>query len=207
MTRYLTLAIVSTVFFLVSSTPTLATETMVFDSTDRYLGACQLTDKSEWELKDEIKVSKFEVWYNWSQGETELPVKLFKDGQPFAEFTATRSSCDPYQHQWCNADYEINKTFPAGKYSTTIPNRRQCLKPGGTGAIRLYTNDGVTTTPTVTSTPTQTPSPTVITATPTQAIIQTNTGSCNCNTTTIISTAAATSALTSLLVWILLKKI
>lgn len=182
-----------------------AAEIMFFDSTDSYLGACQLTDKSEWNLKEESTVTKFEVWYNWDQGETELPVKLYKDGELFAEFTATRASCDPYQHQWCNADYQINKVFPAGKYSTTIPNSRQCLKPGGTGAIRLYKDDGVTPTAISTITATSTPLPTITTQ-PTLVTSPTTTKGCSCNTTTIIASSAATSGIVSFLVWLLLKK-
>jgi hypothetical protein len=137
---------------------TKAAETMVFDSTNNYLGACQLTDKSEWELKEDLAITKFEVWYSWNQGETALPVKLFLNGQKFAEFEATRGNCDPYQKQWCNADYQINKLFQKGKYTTEIPNARQCLKPGGTGAIRLYSDDSAktTTTPSITITPTVT---------------------------------------------------
>ena len=120
-----------------------AADKLVFDSTDHYIGACALTDKSQWTLSEPIDVTTFEVWYSWNQGETELPVKVLKDGQPFAEFIATRGNCDPYQRQWCNADFKINKTFPKGTYTTEIPEKRQCLKPGGTGAIRLYVDDEV----------------------------------------------------------------
>lgn len=175
-----------------------AAEVEFFDSTNHYLGACQLTDQSSWELKEDVLVSKFQVWYNWNQGETTLPVQVFKDGEKFAEFTATRASCDPYQQLWCNADYPINRLFPKGQYSTKIPTSRQCLKPGGTGAIRLYKDDGIKPTPSTLATPAPTQT-TPIPATPTT--------SCNCNQTAIILTAVAASALTSLLVSLLLKKI
>ncbi|MFH1207885.1 MAG: hypothetical protein V1668_04825 [Patescibacteria group bacterium] len=113
-------------------------ETKVFDSTDNYIGACSLTATSTWTLSQDLNVSTFQMWYRWQAGETELPITVTKDGAPFASFTATRSACDPYQTSWCNADYAINKSFPAGTYSTAITNAYQCLKPGSTGTVRLY---------------------------------------------------------------------
>jgi hypothetical protein len=204
---FLTIGLVFTILMTVPKV--MAAEVQVFDSTDHYLGGCQLTNKSEWALKEEVPVSKFQVWYNWNQGETELPVKLFKEGTLFAEFTATRADCDPYQHSWCNADFVINKTFPSGKYSTEIPNSRQCLKPGGTGAIRLYKIEGEaapTSAPTVV--PTIAPSPTVIEAIPTviKAAAVTTSGTCSCNQSVVVVSAAATSGIVSLLVSLLLRK-
>ena len=114
------------------------TDPMVFDSTDAYIGACSYTDASQWTLTQDLDVSTIQLWYYWQSGETELPVTVTKDGAAFASFTATRGSCDPYQASWCNADYEIGKTFPAGAYATKIANAYQCLKPGGTGTVRLY---------------------------------------------------------------------
>ena len=180
----------------------LAVETLFFDSTDHYLGACQLTNKSEWQLNQKEMVTKFEVWYSWNQGETELPVKLYKDGQLFAEFVTTRGDCDPYQRQWCNADYMINKEFPVGKYSTEISDSRQCLKPGGTGAIRLYKDDDSSTvvpTIAITQTPTMETEPTTIQS---KSVISV----CGCNQTKIITSAVITSGVTSLLMWLILKK-
>lgn len=193
---------------------TFAADTMFFDSTNHYLGACQLTNKAEWELKENNYVTKFEVWYNWSQGETEIPVKIQLDNQKFAEFTATRGDCDPYQRQWCNAVYSINKDFPQGKYKAEIPNSRMCLKPGETGTIRLY-KSAETSTPTSSSAPTPTatpitPSPTTIITqlptTPTQAPIQVINNTCSC-TKNIILASSATSGLVSLVIWFILKKI
>lgn len=186
----------------------MAADVLFFDSTDHYLGACQMTDKSEWQLTDDEIVTKFEIWYSWNQGETELPVKVYKDGQLFAEFIATRSDCDPYQHQWCNADFAINKNFPAGKYTTEITNKRQCLKPSGTGAVRLYKDDGKIINESVTISPTSIPTTisanrAVIENQPQQGI---NT-SCNCNQKTIIFSAAVTSGIVSFLVWLILRKI
>ncbi|MFH1170919.1 MAG: hypothetical protein V1778_00035 [bacterium] len=120
---------------------------MVFDSTDNYLGGCSYTNTSTWTLPQSLTVSKIQLWYNWQSGETSLPVTVKKDGADFATFTAVRGACDPYQATWCNADYAINKIFPAGTYTTAIANAYQCLKPGGTGTVRLYgTTDRVATT-------------------------------------------------------------
>jgi hypothetical protein len=201
------LIVLGLVSLFIGVSQTHATEKMVFDSTDTYLGACQLTNKSAWEIQEDLNVTKFEVWYNWNQGESSLPVKIFFNGEPFASFEATRGNCDPYQKQWCNADFQINKLFPKGKYTTEIPNARQCLKPGGTGAIRLYVDDDVKNTiipsqqPTIAATMTPTIEqirPIVVSTTP-------QTG-CSCNQSTIVGTAAATSILSSLLIHVLLKK-
>ncbi|MFA5134540.1 MAG: hypothetical protein WC505_01995 [Patescibacteria group bacterium] len=114
------------------------TEVKVFDSTDNYLGGCSLTDTSTWTLTKALEVTTIQLWYHWQAGETELPVTITKDGEAFASFTAIRAACDPYQASWCNADYATSMTFPAGTYTTTIPSASQCLKPGGTGTVRLY---------------------------------------------------------------------
>ncbi|PIY95765.1 MAG: hypothetical protein COY66_05895 [Candidatus Kerfeldbacteria bacterium CG_4_10_14_0_8_um_filter_42_10] len=118
--------------------PVFADDAMVFDSTDNYLGACSFTDSSAWTLSENFTVSKFQIWYKWQTGETALPVTVYKDGVEFASFEAKRGDCDPYQTTWCNADYAINKDFSAGNYTTKIPAAYQCLKPGGTGTVRLY---------------------------------------------------------------------
>jgi len=144
-----------------------AEDTLLFNSTPGYLGGCQLTDKSEWELTKDLDVTKFEIWYYWNEGESTLPVTVYKDGEKFAEFTAVRGDCDIYQKQWCNADYMINKTFLKGKYSTEIKEARQCKEPGNTGTVRLYGSETVqmneentseTTTATATATSTATES-------------------------------------------------
>jgi hypothetical protein len=133
------------IFFFLAMTalvlvPTLAVaeDTMIFDSTDNYIGGCSLTATSTWTLPNDLSVTKIQLWYKWQTGETELPVTVTKNGADFATFTAVRSACDPYQTSWCNADYTINKTFPAGTYTTTIASAYQCLKPGSTGTVRLY---------------------------------------------------------------------
>jgi hypothetical protein len=184
--------------------PVYALDKLAFDSTDHYLGGCQLTNKSSWELKEDLNVTTFEVWYSWNANETTLPVKVYKNGEVFADFVATRSQCDPYQKQWCNADYKINKVFPAGSYTTEIPEKRQCLKPGGTGAIRLYVNDE----PVLIATPEAKvaepvkepvrPAPVVVTPPPTN---------CSCNQTPIILTAVGASVLSSFIISLLLKKL
>ena len=138
MKKYLYLATTFALLMFLATKSVTAAETVAFDSTSNYLGGCQLTNKSEWELDKDIEVTKFQIWYSWQEGETELPVTVYKDGDEFAKFIAVRSECDPYQKQWCNANYEIGKTFPKAKYTTEIAESRQCLRPGGTATVRLY---------------------------------------------------------------------
>lgn len=138
MLKKITFSLFIPIIFLFIVSQTRAAEVQVFDSTDHYLGSCQLTNKAEWQLDKDLDVSKFQLWYRWNEGETTLPVTVYRDGEKFAEFTANRAECDAYQKQWCNANYPINKQFTAGKYSAEIPESRMCLKPGSTGTIRLY---------------------------------------------------------------------
>lgn len=182
-----------------------AEEKMVLDTTDTYLGGCQLTNKAEWELDEDIAVSKFQIWYSWNQGETTLPVTVKLDGEKFAEFEATRAQCDPYQHQWCNADYQINKTFPKGKYSAEIPESRMCLKPGDTGTVRLYSDSSAV----------KKDEPTPTAKVDTQAVenqiqptevVAAQPASCPCNQTTILITAAGASVLSSLIFSLLFRR-
>jgi opacity protein-like surface antigen len=145
------------------------TETKVFDSTDHYLGACSLTATSTWTLTQSFDVSKFSMWYKWQTGETELPITVTKDGAPFASFTATRSACDPYQTSWCNAD-----------------NAYQCLKPGGTGTVLLYSSGTA-----VTNTNTE-PNLIATANTNTNTVANTNTAvTNNANTNTALNTNIA----------------
>lgn len=111
---------------------------LLFDSSNHYLGACQQTSESTWTLDKDLNVILFQIWYNWLANETELDFTVTKDGQEFLSGTATRTTCDTYQKNWCNADLVVNIPFPAGTYTTKVSNPRQCLVPGGTGAVRLY---------------------------------------------------------------------
>lgn len=146
-------------------------EVQIFDSTDHYLGACQQTDKAEWTLDKDLEVTTFQIWYNWLADEKEFDFVLNKDGDEFIAGTVTRTTCDTYQKNWCNGDLKVDRTFPAGEYSLTIDNPRMCLKPGGTGAIRLYgpapepTGEAVVTNsePIPTTEPAMTVAPTVMT--------------------------------------------
>lgn len=124
------------------ATKAFATDEMLFDSTNKYIGACQLTDVSEWTIPENYYVTNFQIWYKWNDGETTLPVTVFQDGKEFASFTATRTTCDTYQKNWCNADFALNKEMPAGNYSTKITTKQQCLEPGKTGTVRLYGTKG-----------------------------------------------------------------
>lgn len=182
-----------------------AVEEMVFDSTGNYLGGCQLTDKSEWELKTDLNISKFQIWYKWSQGETSLPVNVFYGDELFAKFTATRAQCDPYQSQWCNADFVINKLFPKGKYSTKIEKANQCLKPNATGTVRLYSETG----PVITVSPTvpveQVPSSVVQPTVPQSKVIVNNPPVNSC-TAGIILTAVITFLITGGLSFLIFRR-
>jgi hypothetical protein len=186
-----------------------AADVLLFDSTNNYLGACQLTDKSEWNLDKELNVSLFQVWYNWDSNETDLPVIVLYEGKEFASFTAKRTNCDTYQKQWCNADFQIGKTFPKGKYETKIPTKKQCLKPGGTGAIRLFGADSstsqetlATNTPTITQVPT--PKPTTVAVTP--AVVTSQIPGCSACIKTVVATAVGTSLVSSFIFSFILRK-
>jgi hypothetical protein len=156
-----------------------ADDPMVFDSTDGYIGACAYTATSTWTLTQDLTISKFQVWYKWQAGETSLPVTVTKDGQDFASFTAVRGTCDPYQATWCNADYAINRVLPAGTYTTTIATAYQCLKPGGTGTVRLYGTTGTTAVTIANAT---------VNASDTAANVNTNRTPVNANTNAISNT-------------------
>lgn len=183
-----------------------AEEKMVFDSVNNYLGACDLTDSSQWTLDRDYNVTKFEIWYKWEQGETSLPVTINYKGSEFAKFEATRGSCDPYQASWCNADYQINKTFPKGDYTTNIPNKRQCLKPGVTGAVRIYENGSDTVRTPATPVPSDTKTndtqvPNLISQNQTD-----NKSVCAC-TKTIVITSVITSFITSFVALFVARKL
>ncbi|MCL4364604.1 hypothetical protein M1328_05205 [Patescibacteria group bacterium] len=181
--------------------PVKAADELIFDTTNHYLGGCQLTNKSEFELKENLSVSTFQLWYNWNQDETSLPVAVTFNGEKFANFDAKRSACDPYQHQWCNADYSINRVFRKGKYSVEIPNNRMCLKPNETGTVRLYgSKDTVSSFPptgAITNPPGNKEQPTITAA---------RIPGCSCKQSTIILSAVVTSIATSALVALLLRR-
>lgn len=128
------------------------TDTLIFDSSNHYLGACGYTDTTTFTLDKELDVSLFQVWYYWNSGEGPLAFTVKKDGADFLSGELTRSSCDPYQTSWCNGDLRVNKPFPTGSYEVKVANARKCAIPGGNGTVRLY---GLATiTPTIFNTPT-----------------------------------------------------
>lgn len=128
------------------------TDTLIFDSSNHYLGACGYTDTTTFTLDKELDVSLFQVWYYWNSGEGPLAFTVKKDGADFLSGELTRSSCDPYQTSWCNGDLRVNKPFPTGSYEVKVANARKCAIPGGNGTVRLYSL--ATATPTSTNTPT-----------------------------------------------------
>ena len=115
-----------------------AAQQLIYDTTSNYIGACSLTDSAAWTFDKEMQVSMIQFWYNWQAGETELDFTIYKDGQEFVRGTAKRTGCDTYQKNWCNADYNINKVFPAGAYTSKVSKASQCLQPGKTGTVRFY---------------------------------------------------------------------
>ena len=115
-----------------------AASQMILDTTNNYLGGCALTDTSTWTSDSDMQVARLQVWYSWNTGETTVAYTLKKDGADFSSGTFTRAECDPYQAQWCNGNFDINREFPAGNYELKVANARMCLKPGATGTVRLY---------------------------------------------------------------------
>ena len=114
------------------------TPVMIYDSSNHYIGGCGLTDTTTWTMDNDAYVNSFQIWYSWNAGETNVQFDIKKDGAEFASGSLTRSSCDPYQHQWCNGDYASNRMFPKGTYTATVSSPRQCKDNTGDGVIRLY---------------------------------------------------------------------
>jgi len=142
--------------------PVLAQEslTLIYDTSNHYLGTCGLTDKTTWTLEKDLEVKLFQIWYNWDAGETQVGFTLKKDGQAFLAGIATRSQCDPYQKSWCNGDLKVEKTFTEGTYELKVDKRKQCAIPNGNGTVRLYGLETASLTPQ----PTITIIPTIISA-------------------------------------------
>ncbi len=120
-----------------------ATQKLIYDTTSNYIGACSLTDSAAWTLDKDMQVTMVQFWYSWQANETELAFTIYKDGQEFLKGTAKRTNCDTYQKNWCNADYNISKVFPAGSYTSKVGKVSQCLQPGKTGTVRLYGPDSL----------------------------------------------------------------
>ncbi|MCX8175553.1 MAG: hypothetical protein N3E51_05100 [Candidatus Micrarchaeota archaeon] len=120
------------------TTAGMTSDEMVFDTTKGYLGACDLTDTSEFKLDTAIDASLVQVWYNWAEGESTITYSLKKDGQPFLDGVFVRADCDPYQKNWCNGNHKVSKTFSPGSYKLVISTKKMCLQPGKTGTFRIY---------------------------------------------------------------------
>ena len=113
-------------------------QTVIFDTSNHYLGTCSYTDSTTWTLTEDLQVDLFQVWYKWNSGETELAFTVKKDGQDFLSGEVIRSQCDSYQTAWCNGDLKIDNVFPKGLYEAVVANPRQCSIPSGNGTVRLY---------------------------------------------------------------------
>jgi hypothetical protein len=121
-----------------ATTAGMTSDSMILDTTGGYLGACQHTDTASWRLDKALQVSLLQAWYNWASGESSITYTLKKDGADFASGTMVRADCDPYQGNWCNGNYKIEKEFPPGNYELKVSSAKMCLEPGGTGAVRIY---------------------------------------------------------------------
>ncbi len=111
---------------------------LIFDSSNHYTGGCSLTDSSTFTLKEDLAVEMVQFWYNWQPTESTLAFTLSYEGEEILSGDAERTTCDPYQKNWCNGDFKITRVFKAGTYSAQVAQPRLCLVPGGTGAVRLY---------------------------------------------------------------------
>ncbi len=140
-----------------------AGDALILDTSNHYTGGCGQTDTSKWNLDSDTQVNVFEVWHNWNSGEQTITFSIKKDGADYASGTLYRTACDPYQKNWCNADFRINKVFPKGTYLATIPSGRACKDNNGNGVVRLYGPNAAT--PTTTATPTTQPNAGTISAT------------------------------------------
>ena len=119
--------------------PSQEEEKLLFDTTPNYIGACSLTDKSEFTLSSQLSVTKLKVWYNWAGGEQSVTYKLERNDESISEGTITKTAeCDTYQKNWCNGVVQLNMPFPPAKYELKLSKAMMCLEPGKTGTVRLY---------------------------------------------------------------------
>ena len=121
-----------------ATTAEATSDAVAFETDPGYIGACDLTDTSDFTLTQTIHASLLQVWYNWGSGESTITYTLKKGGADFASGTMVRADCDPYQGNWCNGNYKLTKDFTPGAYQLKVSASKMCLEPGKTGAVRIY---------------------------------------------------------------------
>ena len=102
--------------------------------------ACSLTGSSQFTLANAANVTRFGVWYNWAAGETGVSATVKQGTNTVFSGSLLRSSCDPYQTSWCNAEAPINAAWPAGAYTVAISPAHMCMNSGSSnqGFVYIY---------------------------------------------------------------------
>lgn len=102
--------------------------------------ACNFTSEAYLVLQRDTRVDRLELWYSWRKGEGGVPFEIVASNGSIYSGNLMRSSCDPYQGQWCVATDAPRLDLPAGTYAIRASSPRLCQNAGsgGTGFIRAY---------------------------------------------------------------------
>jgi len=107
--------------------------------------ACQMTDRSEFNLDKNYFVTKIQTWYSWDTDESEVSYEVLKENKAIASGKMLRKECDPYQKQWCIAiDSEFNRNLDKGDYVLKLAKAKICqnTQSSNKGFIFVYARPG-----------------------------------------------------------------
>ncbi|MFO1015509.1 MAG: hypothetical protein U1E50_17290 [Caulobacteraceae bacterium] len=99
---------------------------------------CGMTDTATLVVTRSTRLDRVEIWYHWSQGETQVGFSVDRDGQTIGSGFLTRGSCDPYQNAWCVAQGWGGRTLQPGRYRFRLYHPQICQNSGsgGQGFVR-----------------------------------------------------------------------
>ncbi len=103
-----------------------------------YLGACGLTQSTDFSLASTSTVDKIRIWYNTNIGSPALTVNISSaNGYNWSGMT-TLGGCDTYQKNWCEGLVMLNTQLAAGTYTVAIDSTSMCANPNGLTTLLVY---------------------------------------------------------------------
>ncbi len=95
-------------------------------------GGCGTTDTAVLVVNQPTRLDRVEIWYHWSQGESQVGFTVEANGRSVGSGFLTRGACDPYQTAWCVAQGWGGRVLQPGRYRFRL-NHPQICQNGGSG--------------------------------------------------------------------------
>ncbi|MFM9940697.1 MAG: hypothetical protein ACKVP7_14530 [Hyphomicrobiaceae bacterium] len=100
---------------------------------------CGLTDTARFILGTATQITRLELWFHWSEGESAVAYEISDASRLIVRGQLTRGQCDRQQAGWCDATASLTTETAPGSYTLRVAHGRLCqnARSGNTGFLRL----------------------------------------------------------------------